>query len=87
MDQAKRAGDQRIGQLEVELLNLRRQHQALVDDGAAGKRGDVEHLLAFDLRLGNLVFSAAANPVKQALEDVFVQSRRAGHKELLNVGL
>ncbi len=35
MDQAERAGDERIGQLKVELFNLRSQHQTLVDGGAA----------------------------------------------------
>ena len=76
-----------IGQLEVELLNLRGQHQALVDDGAAGERGDVEVVLALDLRGGNLVFSAAADAIEQALEGVFVQPSGRGHKQLLDVRL
>ena len=73
MNQAERAGDQRIGQLEVKLLNLRGQHQALVDDGAAGERGNVEGLLVLDLGGGNLVFRAAADAVEQALEGVLVR--------------
>ena len=78
MDEAQRAGDQRIGQLEVELLNLRGQHQALVDDGATGERGDVEGLLVLDLGGGNLVFGTAADAVEEALEGVFVQPLRDG---------
>jgi hypothetical protein len=74
VNQAERAGDQGIGQLEVELLNLRGQHQALVDDGAAGERGNVEGLLVLDVGGGNLVFGAAANAVEQALEGVFVEA-------------
>ena len=49
VNEAEGAGDERIGQFEVELLNLRSQHQALVDDGAAGERGDVEVVLALDV--------------------------------------
>ena len=87
MHQAQRAGDQRIGQFEVKLLNLRRQHQALVDDRPAGERGDVKVVLVFDLRCGNLVLSAAANAIEQALEGFLFQPRRAAHKQLLDVRL
>jgi hypothetical protein len=74
VDQAKGAGGERVGQLDVELLNLRGQHQALVDDGAAGERGDVEGLLVLDLGGGNLVFGAAADAIEQALEGFFVEA-------------
>ncbi len=89
MDKAERAGDERIGQLKVELLNLRGQHQALVDDGAAGERGNEEELLAFDVGGGHFVFGAAANAVKQALEGVVVSFHALGlaEEELLNIRL
>ena len=61
MHQAQRAGDERIGQLEVELRDLRRQQQAFVDDGAGGERRDVEVVLVLDVGGGNLVFGALAD--------------------------
>ncbi len=62
VNQGQGAGHQRIGQLEVELLDLRRQHQTLVDNGATGKRGNVEELvLALDVGIRDLVLDAAAH--------------------------
>ena len=92
MDQAESAGDQRIGQLEIELFNLRRQHQSLVDDGAAGERGDIECLLVLDIAGGNLVLGAAADAIEQALESILVQpgvigSMGPAHEHLLNIRL
>ena len=58
VDKRERAGDEGIGQLEVKLFNLGREHQALVDDGAAGERRNVEVLLALDLGVGDFVFSS-----------------------------
>src|SRR5271165_461095 len=90
--QAQCAGDQRIGQLEVEFFNLRSQHQALVNDGTAGERGDVEGIFILDLGSCNLVLGAAADPVEKTLETVLVQLVRTrslgpAHEELLDVGL
>ncbi len=73
MHKTKRAGHERIGKLEVKLLNLRGQHQALVDDGAAREGRDVEIVLAFDVGGGHLVLSSAAHAVEQALEGFLVQ--------------
>ena len=87
MHHTERAGDQRIGQLKVELFNLRRQHQPFVNDGATGKRWHVEEVLAFNLRGGNLVLGAAANFVEQPLQGVFVEVRGPSQKQLLDVGL
>ena len=87
MDETQRAGDQRICQLEVELLNLRSQHQALIDNGAARERGDIEDVLAFDLRFGDLIFGAPAYQVEQALESVFAHPLRPFHKKLLDIRL
>ena len=56
VNEGERAGDERIGQLEIELLNLRGQHEALVDDGAAGKGGNVEGFLVLDLGGGRFRF-------------------------------
>src|ERR1700739_5157651 len=67
VNEAEGAGDERIGQFEVELLNLRSQHEALVDDGAAGERRHIEVVLALDVGGGHLVLGAAADKVKQTL--------------------
>ena len=86
--QAQRARHQRIGQLEVELLDLRRQHQALVDDRAAGQRRNVESLLVLDLRLPRSRFPHAGGPRRAA-----ARSRprpcpcRLAQEELLDVRL
>ena len=87
MHHAKRARHQWIGQFNVELLNLRRQHQALVDNRAAGKRGNVKKLLALYLRIGYFIFCPAANAVEQALEGVFIHACGLPQKQLLDVGL
>ena len=87
MNERERAGDERVGQLEVKLLNLRGQHQALVDDGAAGAGGDVEGFLVLDVGIGDFVFGAAAHVIEQALEGVFVHALRAADEKLLDIWL
>ena len=87
MNEGQGAGDERIGQLKVKFLNLRCQHQPLVDDGATGAGGDVEGLLVLDVGGGNLVFRAAADAVKQALEGLLVEALRTAEEELLDIGL
>ncbi len=87
MHQAQGARHQRIGQLVVELLNLRRQHQALVDDRAAGERRNVEVVLVLDLRLRNLVLRAATYEIQQPLEGVLLHPLRPSHEHLLDVRL
>ncbi len=87
VNEAESAGDQRIGQFEVELLNLRGQHEALVDDGATGEGGDVEIVLAFDVGGGHFVFGAAADKIQGPLESIFVHAIGAADEELLDVRL
>ena len=87
VNEGKRAGDEWIGQLEVKLLDLRGQHEALVDDGATGTRGNVEGFLVLDLGGTNFVFGTAANAVKEALESVFVEIFGTADEKLLDVGL
>ena len=41
--QAERAGHVGVGQLVVEVRDLRREQQAFIDDGARRERGNVEH--------------------------------------------
>ena len=65
VNETERAGDERVCQFEVELLDLGGEHQALVDDGAAGEGGNVEELLVLDIGGGNLVFGAAANEIER----------------------
>ena len=76
-----------IGQLEVELLDLRGQHQALVDDGAAGEGRNVEISLPSMSDVGHLVFSAAADEIEQALEGVLIHALGTADEELLDIGL
>ena len=87
MDQAERAGNEGVGQFEIEFLDLWGQHQALVDDGAAGEGRHVEVVLAFDVGGCHLVFGAAAYEIKQALEALFIQAVGAADEELLDIWL
>ena len=87
MHQSQRAGHQRVGQLKVELLNLRSQHQALVDDGSTGERRHVEIFLALNLRRRNLVLRAPPHAIQQPLEVLLVQPVRFGYKKLLDIRL
>jgi hypothetical protein len=61
VDEAEGAGDKWVCKFEVELLDLRGQHEALVDYGAAGEGGDVKVVFALDIGGGHLIFSAAAD--------------------------
>src|SRR5579871_5450046 len=87
MDETERAGDQWICQFEVELLDLRGQHQALVDDGATRERWNVEVVLAFDVRGGHLVFGTTTHEIKRALKCILVHALGTADEELLDVGL
>src|ERR1017187_9368532 len=76
MDEAEGALYKRIGQLVVELLNLRRQHEAFVDDGATRKRGHIKGGFFLDVGRQDFILRLAADSIKQALEGIFVQSGR-----------
>ncbi len=85
--QAQRADRIGIGKFAVEVRDLRGEQQAFVDDGAAGKRRDVEHLRVFNAGLADFIFCALAHDVEFALEGVFVHAWSAAHENLLDVGL
>ena len=59
----KRADDIGIGELFVKLCNLRGQQQAFVDNGARGKRRNVEHTLIGNVRIHYFHFGAFADDV------------------------
>ncbi len=71
MHQAERADHFGIAQLRVEVGDLRRQQQSLVDDGAGGERGNVEEALLGNIGLGDFGLGALADDVELALELVF----------------
>src|SRR5277367_6208214 len=87
MDDAQRALDPRVGQFSVEVGDLRREQQALVDDGARGERRNVEEVAVLDLFAGDLVLDALANDVQLALEMIFIPAIRPPEEYLLNIGL
>src|SRR5215472_10238388 len=87
VDEAECAGDEGVGQFEVELLDLRRQHEAFVDDRATGEGWDVEVVFALDVRNSHLVFSPTADDVKQALEVILVHAIWCSREELFNIWL
>ncbi len=87
MNQAERALYQWIAQLGIELGDLRSKQQALVNDGAAGERRDVEVAVAFDFGVRNLVFNPAASHIELAFEIGFRQGLQGLEEDLLDVGL
>ena len=87
MHQTQRAGHVWIGKLAVEIRDLRGQQQALINNGAARKRWDVERFRIFDAGCGDLTLGAFARYVKLAFEGVFVRERATADKDLLDVGL
>src|SRR6185437_11338768 len=72
--EAERGLGQRTGQVEVKLLNLRREHQALVDDGAAGERRQVEIALVLNVRVLHLVIAAASDDIELPLKGLLVHA-------------
>ena len=76
-----------IRQFLVELADLRREQQPLVNDGARGKRRNVEEILLAQVGFGNQRFGLLAHDVQLALERVLVHVRCAPDKKLLDVGL
>ncbi len=87
MHEAQGAGDQRIGQLEIKLLDLGSEHQAFVDNGSTRKGGNKEGLLVLDFAGRDLVFRAAADDVEKPLEALLVEALGPTHEELLNIRL
>ena len=74
--QAQRAGQFGIQQLLIEIGDLRREQQSLVDNRARGKRRNVEEILLLQIGLGHGRFRALAHHVQLALERVLVHARR-----------
>src|SRR5579863_8725224 len=87
VNQAESTDCVRIGKLAVEILDLWCEQKSLVNDRAARKRRDVEHLRVFNARLADLVLRALAHDVEFTLEGIFIRARRAADKYLLNVRL
>src|SRR5258708_22131909 len=85
--QAKRAGHVWVRKLLVKIGDLRRQQQALINNGAAGKRWNVEYTRIFDAGGRYLTLSALAYHVKFPLKYVFIRERTTSHKDLLDVRL
>ncbi len=76
-------GEVRIAQVRVEVRQLRGQHQALIDDGAAAEAGDVK---ALHIGGAPAVDDGLAHQVEHALEVVarIARFRRAPHQHLLH---
>ena len=87
MDDAQRALHRGVGELPVEVRDLRREQQALVDDGPRGKGRNVEKVPVLDLGAGDLMLDALARDIQLALEVVLVPAIRAAKKNLLDIGL
>ncbi len=76
-----------IGQLLVELGDLRRQQQSFVDDGARRQRRNVEEAFVGQIGRGDFRFGALADHVELALQLVLGHPGRAANEDLLDVGL
>src|SRR5262249_33650520 len=87
VNQTERAHGLGIGEVAVEICDLRRQQQAFVDDRPTRERGDIEEFLVLNIRLADLLFRALANHIELALEGVFVHFQWTSYKNLLNVRL
>src|SRR5271167_1433939 len=87
MHQAQCAGNIGIGKLFVEIRDLRREQQALVNNGAARERGNVEHLRIFYTGRRHLTLGAFAYYIELSLKGIFVGECAAAYKNLLDVGL
>src|SRR6266849_4992046 len=85
--QTHRAGYVGIGKLLVKIGDLRCEQQTLINNGAARKRGNVEHTRIFDSGDRHLTLGALAHHVKLPLECVFIGERATPYKDLLDVRL
>ena len=87
VNQAQPAGQFGIEQFLIKIRNLRREQQTLVDNGARGKRRNVEEILLLHVGFGHSRFHSLAHDVELALERVLVHARRVADENLLDVGL
>ena len=87
VDQTESADHIRIGKLAVEVRELGSQHQPFVDDGSARKRRNVKHPRVLYAGLPDLILCTLAHHIQLALESVFVKTRPAADKNLLDVRL
>src|SRR6266849_7162997 len=85
--QTHRAGYVGIGKLLVKIGDLRCEQQTLINNGAARKRGNVEHTRIFDAGDCHLTLGALAHHVELPLECVFIGERTTSYKDLLDVRL
>ena len=85
--QAQRADHFGIEQLLVELGDLRRQQQAFVDDGARGKRRNVEEVLLFEVRRRDFALRRACAPRRACARARPDPSPAPRDENLLDVGL
>ena len=79
----ERRGEEGILQVGVELLQLGRVEEPLVDDRARGERRDVERVDAF---LGRASFGHLAGEIQAALEIDVAPPVRPAHEDLLDLG-
>ena len=87
VNETQGAPDFRIGQLPVEVRDLRCEQQTLVNDRASGEGGNVEEALLPQIGLANCVFSALADDVELALQEIRVHLVGPFDENLLNVRL
>ena len=85
--QAQRAHHFRVFQFGIEIGDLRRQQQALINDRARRKRRHVEEALLGNIALGDLGLGALAHHVELALQLVLRHALAARHEDLLDVRL
>src|ERR1039458_2378914 len=87
VNETQGAPDFRIGQLPVEVRDLRCEQQTLVNDRASGEGGNVEETLLPQIRVRTWVFSALADDVELALQEIRVHLVGPFDENLLNVRL
>jgi len=87
VDEADGARYFRVFEFLVEVGDLRGEQEALVDDGAARERRQVEEIAVTDVGGGDLVFATLADGEEAALEFVFAHAGGAVDEDLLDVRL
>ncbi len=87
MNDAQCALEPRVGELAIEVGNLRRKQQALIHNRPRRERGNVEEMTVFHLFHHDLAFDALPRHIELALEMIFVPVVGTAEEYLLNIGL
>src|SRR5690242_9392240 len=85
--EAQRAGYIRIGKFAVEICNLWREQQALIDNRPRRERGNVKKFFILNVGRSNLILRALADHIQLPLKRILVLLWRTRDKNLLDVRL